>query len=203
MIDIKSLSRAARTKRRYDAVLSVEDPGARRKLRFHRTPHPDHLVLRLEDIDMHDPELAGPHVHHVEQAVAFGREHVGGKLLIHCHAGVCRSTALGLAIIADRLGAGMEPLAVDTLLASNPDAVPNSIMIALADGVLGRGGRLIEAWNARERGSASIAEYRKKKLKHLTEARHLFATRPSAGFHAAGRSKPDRLGLTLCSVRAS
>ena len=73
MIDIKSLARARRSRRKYDAVISIEDPRARRKLRFHRTPHPDHLVLRLEDIDHHDPELAGPDIHHVVQALAFAR----------------------------------------------------------------------------------------------------------------------------------
>lgn len=202
MIDIKSLSRAARTKRRYDAVISVEDPSTRRKLRFHRTPHPDHLVLRLEDIDGHEQDLAGPHIHHVEQALAFAREHVDGRLLVHCHAGVCRSTALGLAIIADRLGEGMEPLAVDTLLASNPDAVPNSIMVEMADEVLGREGRLIEAWNAKEVGNASLAAYRKKKLKFLDEERYRFAVRPLDGFYPAARAMPDRLGLSLCLVRA-
>lgn len=197
MIDIKSLARAKRSKRRYDAVLTVEDPGTRRTLRFHRRPHPDHLVLRLEDIDHHEAPLAGPDVHHVERAIEFGREHTQGKLLIHCHVGVCRSTALGLAIIADRLGQGREDEAVRTLLASNPDAAPNLLMLEMADGLLERNGKLVAAWNAVESESAPLAEYRKSKAKLLKEARHLFAPRPSRGYHPAGRCRPDSLTLTL------
>lgn len=197
MIDIKSLARAKRSKRRYDAVLTVEDPGTRRALRFHRRPHPDHLVLRLEDIDHHDAALAGPDIHHVERAIAFGREHTQDTMLIHCHAGVCRSTALGLAIIADRFGEGREDEAVRTLLASNPDAAPNLLMLEMADSLLKRNGKLVAAWNAVESGSAPLAEYRKKKAKLLTEARHLFAPRPSSGYHVAGRCRPETLTLTL------
>jgi predicted protein tyrosine phosphatase len=197
MIDIKSLVKARRVKRRYDAVLSVEDPGSRRGLRFHRRPHPDHLVLRLEDIDHQEVFLAGPDIHHVERAIAFAREHMNGKLLIHCHVGVCRSTALGLAIIADRLGEGSEDRAVQTLLASNPDAVPNLLMLDMADAVLERKGRLVSAWHSAETGSVPLATYRKKKAKLLTEKRHLFSPRPASGYHLAGRCRPESLTLTL------
>jgi predicted protein tyrosine phosphatase len=197
MIDIKSLARARRSRRRYDAVISIEDPCARRKLRFHRTPHPDHLVLRLEDIDHHDQELAGPDIHHVIHALAFAREHHDERVLVHCHVGVCRSTATGLAILADRLGAGNERLAVETMLASNPDAVPNLLMVGMADEVLQRNGALVAAWTEVEDGDAVIAEYRRKKNSFLKDERHLFAVRPDNGYHTAGRCRPDRLGLTL------
>jgi predicted protein tyrosine phosphatase len=197
MIHIKSLARARRSRRKYDAVISIEDPRARRKLRFHRTPHPDHLVLRLEDIDHHAPELAGPDIHHVIQALAFAREHHDKRILVHCHVGVCRSTATGLAIIADRLGPGNERLAVETLLASNADAVPNLLMVGMADEVLQRNGALVAAWAEIEDGNAAVAEYRRKKEKLLKDERHLFAARPDSGYHGAGRCRPDRLGLTL------
>ncbi|MCS4089900.1 hypothetical protein [Rhizobium sp. BK176] len=197
MIDIKSLARARRSRRRYEAVISIEDPCARRKLRFHRTPHPDHLVLRLEDIDQHDPDLAGPDIHHVDRAIAFAREHLDKRILVHCHVGVCRSTATGLAIIADRLGPGNERLAVEALLASNPDAVPNLLMIGMADEVLQRNGALVDAWAEVESGNVAIAEYRRKKEKLLKDDRALFAARPEGGYHTAARCRPQTLGLTL------
>ena len=197
MIDIKSLARAKRSKRRYDAVLTVEDPGSRRPLRFHRRPHPDHFVLRLEDIDHHEDALAGPDVYHVEGAIRFGREHSRGRRLIHCHMGISRSTALGLAIIADRLGEGHEDEAVRALLSSNPDAAPNLLMLEMADGLLKREGKLVAAWNVVESGSAAVAEYRKKKAKVLKELRHIFAPRPSCGYYPAGRCRPEALTMTL------
>ncbi|MBY3150922.1 tyrosine protein phosphatase [Rhizobium laguerreae] len=166
-------------------------------MRFHRTPHPDQLVLRLEDIDDHDPELAGPDIHHVAQALAFAREHQHDRLLVHCHAGVCRSTAIGLAILADRLGAGNERQAVDALLSSNPDAVPNLLMVAIADEVLCRNGALVAAWAEAEKANPDIARYRRTKTEFLRENRQLFEARPDGGYHAAGRCRPDRLGLTL------
>ena len=53
-IEVANLSRARRHKRRFGAVVTIEDPGFRNGLRFHRGPQPEHLVLRFEDVD--EPE---------------------------------------------------------------------------------------------------------------------------------------------------
>lgn len=185
MIDIKSLRPAVRTKRRYDAVISIEDPGYRRPLRFHRRPHPAHLVLKFEDIDHHEEHLAGPDEHHVSEALRFARDVEGGRLLIHCHAGICRSTAIGLAIIADRLGQGDEERAVATLVAIAPQAVPNIIVVEIADRILTRGGALVAA--LREAETVHQRLHRERKAQLVRDQRHRFAARPPGGFYRAWR----------------
>jgi predicted protein tyrosine phosphatase len=194
-LDIKSLSRARNAKRRYDAVISVEDPRAPRKsrLRFHNAPHPDHLVLRFEDIDMPDGSFAAARPEHVAAAIGFAREHVHDRLLVHCHVGVCRSTATGLAILADRLGAGRERDAVAALVSSNPDARPTLALLELADEALGRAGALVDAWMEIERSDSAYAEYRREKADFLAGNAHLFCATPPGGFFSRLRVLPDTL----------
>jgi predicted protein tyrosine phosphatase len=68
-----------------------------------------------------------------------------GKLLIHCEAGVSRSTAAALIIYACWLGPGGEHEAMERVLAQRPCAFPNSRMVAFADRLLGLDGRLLAA----------------------------------------------------------
>lgn len=66
-----------------------------------------------------------------------------GKILIHCEAGVSRSTAAALIMYACWLGPGREREAMGRVLAQRPVAFPNPRMVELADRILTRGGRLI------------------------------------------------------------
>ena len=66
-----------------------------------------------------------------------------GRVLIHCEAGVSRSSAAALIMYACWLGPGREPEAMGRVLAQRPVAVPNRRMVGLADRLLGRGGRLV------------------------------------------------------------
>ncbi len=68
-----------------------------------------------------------------------------GKVLIHCEAGISRSTAAALILYACWLGPGREGEAMNLVLAERPIAIPNRRMVELADRVLKRGGRLLEA----------------------------------------------------------
>jgi predicted protein tyrosine phosphatase len=66
-----------------------------------------------------------------------------GKVLIHCEAGVSRSSAAGLTMYAYWFGVGREREALEWVLAQRPIARPNRRMVSLADELLGRGGRLM------------------------------------------------------------
>lgn len=68
-----------------------------------------------------------------------------GKVLIHCEAGVSRSTAAALILYACWLGPGLEAEAMERVLAQRPLAIPNRRMVALADDLLNRGGHLLKA----------------------------------------------------------
>lgn len=65
-----------------------------------------------------------------------------GRILIHCEAGVSRSSAAALIMYACWLGSGHEREAMERVLAQRPVAVPNRRMVELADRLLERGGRL-------------------------------------------------------------
>ena len=68
-----------------------------------------------------------------------------GKVLIHCEAGVSRSTAAALIIYSCWLGPGREEEAMERLIAQRPYAIPNRRMVILADRLLQLGGRLLRA----------------------------------------------------------
>lgn len=68
-----------------------------------------------------------------------------GTLLIHCEAGVSRSTATALIMYACWLGQGREDEAMERVIAQRPYAIPNRRMVALADSLLDRDGRLLQA----------------------------------------------------------
>jgi predicted protein tyrosine phosphatase len=177
MLVVSGLNWARRHKREFDAVLTVEDPDIGRwqpptmgSLRFHRHPAPAHLVLRFYDLDyplpspFHQPwmRLASPD--DVRAALDFAVIH--DRLLIHCKAGISRSTALALAVLTQQYD---DPeAALQMVLALQPNAVPNRHVIVLADELLQCNGKLLEtvdAWdqsvpsNARRRWLCRLAHY--------------------------------------------
>ena len=82
----------------------------------------------------------------VEAILTFGRDAAeAGGLLIHCHAGISRSTAATLMILAQAHPDESEDELADRLLQTRPQAWPNSRMIAFADELLDRHGRLVAA----------------------------------------------------------
>ena len=71
------------------------------------------------------------------------------RILIHCEAGISRSTATALIMYACWLGPGREREAMERVRKQRPTAVPNRRMVRLADALLGREGRLIDALGER------------------------------------------------------
>jgi predicted protein tyrosine phosphatase len=68
-----------------------------------------------------------------------------GRVLIHCEAGVSRSSAAALIMYACWFGRGREREAMERVVSQRPVAIPNRRMIELADRLLDRGGRLVDA----------------------------------------------------------
>jgi predicted protein tyrosine phosphatase len=149
---ICSFDDACRDAALYQAVISIESPGSTRATgrlaRFRATHEPVHKVLRFHDIE--DPRApAPPRGHHVRAGLDFARRQAGRRLLIHCHAGVSRSTALAYAILVHRHAApGDEARVLERVLEIRPQACPNRLVVRYADTLLGCGGRMIAAVEA-------------------------------------------------------
>ena len=69
----------------------------------------------------------------------------GDHLLIHCMAGISRSTACAVAVLADHLGQGSERRAAEIVRSRRPQARPNRLVLSHADTLLGRNGVLLGA----------------------------------------------------------
>ncbi len=67
------------------------------------------------------------------------------RILIHCRAGISRSTAIACAITCQHSPAGEEKLAVEHIRSLRPQMAPNFLIIKLADEILQRQGKLIAA----------------------------------------------------------
>jgi predicted protein tyrosine phosphatase len=116
--------------------------------------HPErHLYLAVSDIVEPMPGHVLPDATHLDELLRFvqawDREE---PMLIHCFAGVSRSTAAAY-IAACALAPERDELAIARALrAASPTASPNAHLVALADDALGRGGRMKEAIAAIGRG---------------------------------------------------
>ena len=112
-----------------------------------------HLRLAFHDIAEPMPGLTAPDRDLMQAVLDFGRD-VGEQraLLIHCWAGISRSSAAAFAIACDR-NPGFERDIATELRRRAPSATPNRLMVRLADDLLQRDGRMIEAIDGIGRGA--------------------------------------------------
>jgi predicted protein tyrosine phosphatase len=141
-IVVGTLSEAKRDYKMFHAVISIEDIVGSQGL---RTKDTEQLVLAFDDIESPAGDIRAVSEHHVKNALEFARTHQNRMVLVHCHAGQCRSPAIALAIIADRMGQGREIEAVVALKVVRRWATPNKLVVQIADKVLHRNGALVSA----------------------------------------------------------
>ncbi len=106
----------------------------------------NHLLLDMDDIAAPIDGYVLPAPDHVEKLLDFvtGWDR-GTPLVVHCYAGISRSTA-GAFITACALNpARDERLIARAIRAASPTAQPNMRLVSLADTRLGRGGRMVIA----------------------------------------------------------
>jgi predicted protein tyrosine phosphatase len=112
-----------------------------------------HLRLRFNDIDKEQSGLVAPTSLDIESILSFGRSWDNrSPLLIHCWAGISRSSAAAFIVACDR-NPGHEAEIATELRRRAPFCTPNRLMIALADGLLSRNGRMVDAINHIGRGA--------------------------------------------------
>jgi predicted protein tyrosine phosphatase len=113
----------------------------------------DHLFLGMHDIAAELEGFRAPDEAHVRELIAFIERWPREKpIVVHCWAGISRSTAAAI-ITACALNPGRdERIVAQAVRRASPTATPNARLIALADRMLAREGRMIAAVDAIGRG---------------------------------------------------
>jgi len=119
-------------------------------------PAENHLLLDMDDIVDHIDGYVAPAEEHVGELLRFVRKwDRTAPLVVHCYAGISRSTAgafvTACALNPDRAEAQIARAIRD----ASPTAAPNLRIVTHADRLLGRQGRMIAA--IRDIGPATAA----------------------------------------------
>ena len=116
-----------------------------------------HLFIGVSDIvDPLDGHVL-PAAEHVEQLLAFARAWPREQpLVIHCYAGISRSTAAAFTIACALAPERREDEIAQALRTASPSATPNRRLVAIADEMLGRNGRMVEAIDRIGRGAEAM-----------------------------------------------
>lgn len=117
----------------------------------------NHLFVGFNDILAPQEGLIHPAAEHVEAILGFVRRWPRqAPLVVHCFAGISRSTASAY-IAACALEPGRDEAAIARALrAASPVATPNALLVGIADAALGRGGRMSAAIAAIGRGREAM-----------------------------------------------
>lgn len=114
----------------------------------------NHLLLSLHDIAEPREGMTPPGEIHVRTLLDFARKWDRERpLVINCFAGISRSTASAYIIAAALAPQRNEMELARTLRWLSPSATPNIRLVTLADTMLGRDGRMVEAITAIGRGA--------------------------------------------------
>jgi len=114
----------------------------------------NHLFLSMNDIVDAQDGMTLPGEAHVRRLLDFATEWDRARpLVIHCFAGISRSTASAY-IVASALARQRDEMELAKELRwLSPSATPNPRLIAVADALLGREGRMIAAIKSIGRGA--------------------------------------------------
>lgn len=105
-----------------------------------------HLKLGVNDIAEPTEGLIPPDETVVARLLAFGAGwDETAPMLIHCWAGISRSTASAFTLACERSPEADERAIALAMRRAAPHASPNRRIVALADDMLGRRGRMVDA----------------------------------------------------------
>ncbi|MEG6508808.1 protein tyrosine phosphatase [Methyloligella sp. 2.7D] len=108
-----------------------------------------HLRLSMNDICDPTPGRTAPCVDHVQELIDFAQSwDREAPLLIHCWAGISRSTAAAFIVLCALNPELDERRVAQSLRQASPTAYPNRRLVALADELLNREGRMLAAVEA-------------------------------------------------------
>jgi predicted protein tyrosine phosphatase len=117
----------------------------------------NHLKVQMDDIVERMDGFVTPSQAHIEQVLGFVRRwDRSAPLVIHCYAGISRSTASAFAAVCALTPRRDEFVIARKIREASPIASPNRLIVSLADGLLGRGGRMLRALDEMGPGSMNV-----------------------------------------------
>jgi predicted protein tyrosine phosphatase len=117
----------------------------------------NHLWLRLHDISAPIDGYIMPDEEHIADLLGFVRRwDRRAPLVVHCYAGISRSTASAFASVCALNPHRDEESIAQALRRASPTATPNIRIVSLADRLLGREGRMVTAIETIGRGALAV-----------------------------------------------
>lgn len=116
-------------------------------------PAERHLFLGFNDIVSAMDGMTAPCSDHIHRLIGFlDSWDRTDPMVVHCFAGISRSTAAAFISVCALAPERDERVIAQALRAAAPTATPNPLMIQLADDILDRRGRMVEAIGSIGRG---------------------------------------------------
>jgi predicted protein tyrosine phosphatase len=117
----------------------------------------NHLKVQVDDITEQIDGFVAPSDSHIEQVLSFVRGwDRAAPLVVHCYAGISRSTASAFAA-ACLLNPHRDEISIARQIrAASAIASPNRLIVGLADKALGREGRMLRALDEMGPGSMTV-----------------------------------------------
>jgi predicted protein tyrosine phosphatase len=132
-----------------DVDLVVRPPGIARD---------NHLIIRVDDITCPADGYTHACEDHIGELIDFVRNwDRAAPLVVHCYAGISRSTAGAFSAACALSPQRDEAEIAQALRRASPTATPNALIVSLADQALGRDGRMVRAIEAIGQGQAAFA----------------------------------------------
>lgn len=144
-----------RKKEHFTHIISIWDSGARGHMEEIQTRMASYFPRAIvhyaffDDVERATDGTLSPCRDRLGEILAFAAEAgTDARLLIHCFAGISRSTAVAFAVLCQAAGAGHERAVFELLKRIRPQLVPNRLISHMADCLLERDGamqRIVEA----------------------------------------------------------
>jgi predicted protein tyrosine phosphatase len=135
------------------SVISILGPETPHR-NFSGIARDNHLRLTFNDINAVTPGLIAPQTADAQRLVDFVTAwDQKAPLVIHCWAGISRSTASAFSALCVLRPQANEMELAQELRAASPSATPNRMITSQVDQLLGRNGRMLKAVESIGRGA--------------------------------------------------